>query len=315
MSSIKHMLVIACCLLTGCADGPSQAFPVAAQGLLSGAVSTDGQHAVIGSIHHGGSYWNVEKNERLYNWNHKAEAMSSLRAVALSKDGKRAVTCEEDTIVLWNTQTGKPEQFWKAEDRIHAISLNEKGDRALMGLRNGSVRYFDLNRGVAIYNFEHQAEVRSVALTPDGRFGISAGDDMVAKIYNLATGQEIRQKTLSNQIKIVAVSDSGKLAFASAQREASYVWDIQTDSIVFSQDNRVTNYTAVDFTDDERLLSLGTFSGKIMRLDAQTGQELKTWQAEPRKMYGSATSKAVLSLTDDGSKIVALTSDGMLEIF
>lgn len=315
MSSIKHILIFTCCLLTGCADGPSQAFPVAAQGLLSGEVSADGSHAVIGSIHHGGSYWNVEKNERLYNWNHKADTMSSLRAVALSKDGKRAVTCEDDTIVLWNTQTGKPEQFWQAEDRIHSISLNKQGNRALMGLRNGIVRYFDLDRGVAIYNFEHQAEVRSAALTPDGRYGISAGDDMIAKVYDLTTGREIRQKTLKNQIKIVAISDSGKLAFASAQRDASYVWDIQSDTTVFSKDNRVTNYTAVDFSDDESLLSLGTFSGKILRLDAQTGQELKHWQAKPRKMYGSATSKAILSLSDDGSTIVALTSDGMLEVF
>ena len=315
MSSIKPMLIIACCLLTACSDGPVQAYPVAAQGLLSGAVSADGSHALIGSIHHGGSYWNVEKNERLFNWNHKAEGMSSLRAVALSGDGNRAVTCEEDTIVLWNTQTGKAEQFWKTEDRIHSISLNEKGSRALMGLRNGTVRYFDLEGGVAIYNFEHQSEVRSAALTPDGRFGISAGDDMIAKVYDLSTGQIIREKTLSNQIKIVAISDSGRLAFASAQRDASYVWDIQTDTVVFSKHNRVTNFTAVDFTDDEQLLSLGTFSGKILRLDAQTGQELKTWQAEPRKIYGSATSKAVLSLTDDGTNIVALTSDGMLEIF
>jgi WD40 repeat protein len=301
--------------LTGCAEGPQQSFPVAAQGVLSGEISTDGRHAVIGSIHHGGSYWDIAQQERLFNWNHKAGEMSTLRAAALSKDGSRAVSCEEDNIVMWDTGSGKPLQFWQAEDRIHTISLNNRGDRALMGLRDGSVNFFDLDRGVTLHQFKHQAEVRATGITPDGRVGISAGDDNTVKIYDLSTGKEMQQRVLSNQIKTLAISDSGRLAFASAQRESSIIWNIETETPVVSKENRVTNFSTADFSPDESFLTLGTFSGKIIRLNTQTGEQINEWQAKPRKYYGSATSKAILSLTDDGTHVTALTSDGMLEVF
>ena len=302
-------------LLLGCSDGPSSTLQVAEQGLLSAALSNKGMHAVVGSIHHGGSYWDFSSNERLYNWNHKSGEMSLLRTVDISKDGDLAATCQEDTIVLWDTQTGQARQFWQAEDRIHSIALNAKGDRALLGLRDGTVNYFDLNTGMSIFNFKHQAEVRSVRLSLDGTIGMSAGDDKVVKILDLTLGKEIHSKTLSNQIKTIAISDSGRLAFATAQREDSVVWDISTNETIFSTDNRVTNFTAADFSDDEGHLSLGTFTGKVIRLNAVSGQQVNTWQAKPRQAYGSASSNAILSIRDDDSKILALTSDGMLEIF
>lgn len=289
--------------------------PIASQGILSGDLASDGSAALIGSIHHGGSFWDLKSKERLFNWNHQSGKMSSLRATAISKNGQRAVTCEEDTLVLWDTGSGKYKQFWQADDRILAIALNEKGDRALMGLRNGTVSYFDLDKGVALYNFKHLAEVRNVGLSQNGLTGISAGDDNTVKIFDLKSGTEIQSKVLSNQIKTVAISDSGKLAFATAQREDSIIWDIAADKTLYKKHNRVTNYTSADFSDNEKYLSLGSFSGLIVRLDIKTGKELNKWQAKPRQAYGSAASKAVISLIDDNKTISALMSDGMFETF
>ncbi len=302
-------------LITACSEGPSSTFPLAKQGILSADLSEDGDYAVIGSIHHGGSFWDLQKKERLYNWNHQTGKMSSLRAVALSKDGRRAVTCEEDTLVLWDTSTGESKQFWQADDRILSIALNDKGNRALMGLRNGTVSYFDLDRGSAIFNFKHQAEVRSVDLSKDGLIGISASDDKTIKVFDLKSGKEIQNKSLANQIKTVALSSSGAKAFATAQREDSIVWDIDSDKFLYQKHNRVTNYTSASFSENEKYISLGTFSGAIIKLDIQSGQEISSWQAEPRQAYGGAASKAIISLNDDNNQIVAITSDGMLEIF
>lgn len=302
-------------LTIGCSEGPSSSSPLAKQGFLSADLSMDGSKALIGSIHHGGSFWDLNKKERLYNWNHQNGKMSSLRAVAISKNGQRAVTCEEDNLVLWDVSTGEYKQFWQADDRILAIDLNDKGDRALMGLRDGTVSYFDLDKGRAIHNFKHLAEVRSVSLSKDGLTGISASDDRTVKVFDLKQGKEIQTKTLSNQIKIIAISDSGSKAFATAQREDSIIWDIASNKTLYKKHNRVTNFTAADFSDDERYISLGTFSGSISRLDINTGTEVNKWQAEPRQAYGSAASKAIISLIDGNTTISALTSDGMFQTF
>tara|TARA_R110001592_G_scaffold86031_1_gene254024 strand:- start:30269 stop:31222 length:954 start_codon:yes stop_codon:yes gene_type:complete len=302
-------------LIIGCSEGPVSTFPLAKQGFLSADLSMDGSKALIGSIHHGGSFWDLKKKERLYNWNHQNGKMSSLRAVAISKNGRRAVTCEEDNLVLWDANTGEYKQFWQADDRILSIALNDKGDRALMGLRNGTVSYFDLDKGIAIHNFKHLAEVRNVSLSKDGLTGISASDDKTVKVFDLKNGKEIQTKTLKNQIKIIAISDSGSKAFATAQREDSIIWDITSDTTLYKKHNRVTNFSAADFSDDERYLSLGTFSGGIIRLDINAGTEKQKWQAKPRQAYGSAASKAIISLIDENDTISALTSDGMFEVF
>jgi WD40 repeat protein len=121
--------------------------------------------------------------------------------------------------------------------------------------------------------------------------------------------------TLNNQIKTVAISDSGNLAFTTAQREDALVWDTKTGKAKFKLPNRYINYTSADFSDDEKFLSLGTFQGVITKYNIKKGSEVKSWQAKPRQAYGGASSKAIIDLIDQKSKIIALTSDGMLETF
>src|SRR5690606_9664697 len=133
-------------------------------------------------------------------------------------DGNYAVTTEERTLVLWNTQTGQSEQFWATADRVLGIALNQDGSRALIGLRNGEANYFDIRRGGALYTFQHSAEVRSVSISKDGAIGLTAGDDMQAKAWDLKTGKPLGSKTLRNQIKTARLSGSGELAFITSQR-------------------------------------------------------------------------------------------------
>lgn len=311
----KITYLLLCFSIVACSEGPTVVFPLAKQGLLSGAISQDASSALIGSIHHGGSYWDLQKKERLFNWNHESGKMSSIRATAISKDGSKALTAVEDNLVLWSTTTGKYEQFWQADDRILSIAVNASGNRALMGLRNGTVSYFDLDRGMAINNFKHFAEVRKVALSKDGKIGISASDDKTVKVFDLNKGSEIHTKSMSNQIKTIAISDSGTLVFATAQREDSIIWDISADKIIHNKHNRVTNYTSADFSDNERTLSLGTFTGAIIRLDVKTGEQVNKWQAKPRQAYGSAASKSIIDIVDNDKTVSALTSDGMFEVF
>lgn len=311
----QYSSMLICLVLSACAEGPSNTKQLANKGLLSGELSPTGEQAVIGSIHHGGSFWDLKKKERLYDWNHQSGQYSSLRASAISGDGKRALTCEEKNLVVWDTTNGKSLNFWQAADRIESVSMNEDGRRALLGLRDGTVTYFDLDRGVAIHSFSHSAPVRATDINSDGSVGISAGDDNIAKIWDLRRGKEQFSLTLNNQIKTVAISDSGKLAFTTAQREDALVWDTKTGKAKFKLKNRYVNYTSADFSDDEKYITLGSFQGVITKYKIKGGAEVKSWQAKPRQAYGGANSKAILDVIDQKSKVVALTTDGMFETF
>jgi WD40 repeat protein len=313
---LKSFLFLATsCLLLACAQGPETQLQVATQGLLSGDISPNGELAVIGSIHHGGSLWDLKNDERLYAWNHAQGSLSSIRATSISGNGKFAVTTVENSMVLWDTVSGKSIQFWEAPDRILSITLNWDGNKALMGLRDGRVSYFDMKRGQAIHNFKHQAEVRITDLSKDGSIGLTGSDDKTARIWDLKQGVEIFAMTLTNQIKNAALSPSGALAFTTAQREDSLVWETKTGKTRYKLANRYTNYTASVFSENEQFLSAGTFQGEVKRWHIATGEETNAWQATPRKAYGGAASKAILSIVEVSGKIAVLTSDGMLQTF
>lgn len=302
-------------VISACAKGPEQTLQLATQGLLSGDISPDAKLAVIGSIHHGGSLWDLSRQERIFDWNHKPGGYSSLRAAAISGDGKVAVTTEEDALVVWDTATGEAKQFWQASDRILAIKLSWNGQKALIGTRKGEANYFDLQRGAAIHTFNHTAEIRDVDMDKEGKIGITASDDKTAVIWNLETGEAITSMTLTNHIKTAALSNSGKLAFITSQREDAKVIDIESGKTLFSLANRYTNYTAVTFSEDEQQLMAGTFQGEVKRWNIKTAEEVAKWQSKPRQAYGGANSKSVIAITDLGNKVAVLTSDGQYQVF
>ena len=316
LSSFFLLLLLA--VLTGCGGkGPESEAELAVQGFLSAALSADGRYAAVGSIHHGGSLWDVVKKERLFNWNHAAGEMSSIRAISFSGDGKLAATTVEDTIVLWDVVTGKSIAFWKAPARVLAIKLSWDGRYAVLGMNNNNAMYFDMKAGSRVFTFPHQAEVRSVDLSGDGALGITGADDLTAKVWDLKTGEQVHQFTHQNQIKTVAISSKGKYGFTTSQREDSIIWDLKTGEPVLTLPNRYTNFTVARFSDDESKILLGSFQGVLSALSVSTGNVESTWQAKPRKAYGGASSKAVVSavFSSKSGGIIALMTDGILETF
>lgn len=305
-------------LLSGCGDkGPESVAELAMQGFLSGDLSRDGRYAAVGSIHHGGSLWDVAKKERLYNWNHSAGEMSLIRVISFSGDGKLAATAVEDNIVLWDVVSGKSVAFWKAPARILAMQLSWDGRFALLGLINHNAMYFDMNVGSQVFTFPHQAEIRSVGLSDDGAWAMTGGDDFVANVWDLKQGKKVHQFSHQNQIKTVAISSKGKYGFTTSQREDSIVWDLASGKPVLKLPNRYTNFTVARFSDDESKLLLGTFQGQLSVVDISSGGVESTWQAKPRKAYGGASSKAVIAAIFSPKRggVYGLMTDGMFEEF
>ena len=303
-------------LLSGCSKGPDSSYQLAQQGLLSADLSRDGRLAVVGSIHHGGSLWDVERNERLFSWNHKPEGFSSFRTVALSGNNKVAVTTEEKSIGVWNTETGESLNFLEAPDRILAVALNESGSRALIGMRGGGLDYFDLEQGLVLQRLSHETDVRSVSLSADGLTGLSGSDDFSAISWDLDKGEMLFKLVLNNQIKTVALSPDGSTAFTSSQREGGIIWDTDSGQIKSTLPSRYTNYPTAVLSEDNARLLLGTSAGQIKLYDLRDQKVLSEWQAKPRKAYGGASSKAVLSVGfGTGSDILAIAADGMVQTF
>lgn len=151
-------------LTLGCnsSSKPSHSLEVAIQGLYTASLSKTSDYAVIGSVQHGGSLWKVATDERLYDWNHSHNYLSTLINSSISADNLWSVTADQNTLVLWDIKQGDSKRFWHSTGEVLDLAINETGTQALLGLADNSAVLFDVVAGGIKQTFQHKDAVRSV---------------------------------------------------------------------------------------------------------------------------------------------------------
>jgi WD40 repeat protein len=137
-----------------------------------------------------------------------------ITAVALSGDGRLvAASGRDNRILVWDVDTGKRVSRLEAnEGGVYGLAFLPDGNRLLSGGGNridpswmrsdgslineqeeemqmggdNSVRLWDVATGQELARFEgHVRAVRSVAVSPDGRFALSGSDDHTVRLWPL----------------------------------------------------------------------------------------------------------------------------------
>lgn len=163
------------------------------------AFSPDGRRAVsVGLGDAGVVLWNLETGQ----WIRSLTGHSnSVLSAAFCLDGKHVVSGSYDTdLIRWDLSTGKGHRLSGHQSNVWCVAVSSDGRRALSGasshlfLGNGAsrkaeeetVRLWDLSVGKHIRGFAgHPEWIRSVAISPDGRFALSAGDNPVIRLWRL----------------------------------------------------------------------------------------------------------------------------------
>ncbi|KAF0153925.1 MAG: (Myosin heavy-chain) kinase [Syntrophaceae bacterium] len=150
--------------------------------------------------------------------------------------------------------------------------------------------------------------VSSLAITPDGKHVISGGGDHTLKLWDMASGREIR--TLSGHkdgINCLAVSPDGRYVISASRRlsnsgKSLVLWEIETGREIrdFQPGYEVP---ALAFTPDGKYIVTGS-SGSAW----EDAKSMAVWDVvagrEIRK-FGDSSSKNALAVTPDGRFVVA----------
>ncbi|MBK8991668.1 MAG: hypothetical protein IPM40_08245 [Gammaproteobacteria bacterium] len=225
---MHRAIALALCLgLAACGsrDAPLASLEVAEPGAFSAALSPDGRQAVIGSLRHGGSLWELDTDQRRFNWNHRAGESTPITVVAFAPGGDAVMTASHDTLVLWDTASGGAITYFTAPAKVNAIALGPGGRLALLGLSDDTAVLFDARKGGIRRVFAHEGRVRSVALDADARLALSGSEDRSARLWDVASGAQLQRWQHDADVRLVALAPDGSRALSVSKYDRAVVWD------------------------------------------------------------------------------------------
>lgn len=309
-------------ILGGCTpeNPPSQSLEVALNGINGGAISADGQYAVVGSVLHGGSLWRLRDGERLYNWNHSQENDDRIIISAdIDTSSTRALTADAATMVLWDVKNGQANRFWTSPAEVLDSRLSRGGRFALLGLADHSAVIFDAVRGGIARTLNHKGRVRSVDISDDQLIAITGSEDHTAVVWQVNNGKPLFTINHEDDVQLVRLSPDRRYAFSAAKYDRAEVWDINKEKAIAQvplkkeKIKRGLRITAASFSPNSDQLLLG-YPNRTVELRTTTTMALiKRWTLPKRRRW-QPTAAAVIDLAFDqqSGRYWAMSSDGFV---
>jgi len=145
---------------------------------------------------------------------------------------------------------------------------------------------------VAVYpQMGHSNWVRSVTFSPDGRMVLSGSNDNTLKLWDVATGRELR--TFSGHTGIVnsvTFSPDGRQVLSGSYDNTLKLWDAVTGREIRTFKGHTGYVNSVAFSPDGKQVISGSSDNTLKLWDVLTGQEIRTFSGHTETITSVAFS-------------------------
>ncbi|UPU34662.1 caspase family protein [Geomonas paludis] len=155
----------------------------------------------------------------------------------------------------------------------------------------------------------HSKYVAAVAFSPDGRTMASGSDDMSVKLWEVASGRELRTLVGHKEaVKSVAFSPDGKTLVSGSVDKTVKLWDVATGRELRTLSGHELFVTSVAFSPDGRTVLSGSRDNTLKLWDVPSGREVQTFA-------GHVNPVSCVAFSPDGKTVVSGSWDNTLKLW
>ncbi len=155
----------------------------------------------------------------------------------------------------------------------------------------------------------HSSFINHLVISPDGQTLFSASADKTIKLWNLATGKEIRTLTgHSSFINHLAISPDGQALVSASADKTIKLWDLATgkETNTLTGHSSFVNYLTI--TPDGQTLVSASADKTIKLWDLPTGKEILTLTSHSNYVN-------YLAISLDGQTLVSASADKTIKLW
>jgi WD40 repeat protein len=232
--------------------------------------------------------------------------------VDISPDGRYVLSGGFDSFMLWDILQGKKIQtFAHQSSRSPFIRVAFSPDGKYFASGGKGIKLWDLVTRQEVMTFDNDV-VFSMAFSPDGKYLLSAPS---MKIFNVETGEKIRDFKLQNNTSPVAYSPDGKYVLSGSGDGKMTLWNAslwKSIKAVVGSDRifTPTRVTAVAYSSDGKYVLSGGFDNSVRLWNAKNLTEIK-------KFVGHTGTDGIWSVafSPDGKYALSADSDSQVKIW
>ncbi|MBE9088845.1 serine/threonine protein kinase [Microcystis aeruginosa LEGE 11464] len=155
----------------------------------------------------------------------------------------------------------------------------------------------------------HSGTVDSLAYSPDGRYLASGSCDNTIKIWEVATGKELRTLTgHSGSVYSVVYSPDGRYLASGNDDKTIKIWEVATGKELRTLTGHSSGVKSVVYSPDGRYLASGSCDNTIKIWEVATGKELRT-------LTGHSDVVRSVVYSPDGRYLASGSSDKTIKIW